>query len=164
MNDGVQIAGQAAFNEDEAIDMDSGFVDFPAEPETGTGAFTGGWSFQNISDNDFQDPANSANEDEDIRSTDAESGIMDVGGSVSDQAREDRLKDFLEAEVDDDYIEQDPIPDMSEEQMGILQLHADLVGRGGAIQLDMNVPPPDIDEDDLVEDATEIHVKEGEGL
>jgi hypothetical protein len=162
MNDGIEMGDGY---DDEAIDLGSAYgEDFPSTQDLFSKVHTQlpDWSYAGL--NDLR-TTNSA--DDELESVGARSDDVQHDSSASAGSMAGRLEDFDNAEVDEDYVNENPVPDLDEEQMDFLGLHDDLVTRNPyptpPIYRQVKVPPPHTREvEDEAEEATEIHVEEGE--
>lgn len=98
---------------------------------------------------------------------DAASDIVQNNSSASEGSIRGRIDDFTNAIPDEDYIDQEPVPDLDEDaQLGFDDLHKDLSESNQANQF----AQPNFDfkisdeNEEYEEPATDIHVEEGEGL
>jgi ubiquitin carboxyl-terminal hydrolase 4/11/15 len=171
MNDGLEVHGGL---EDEAIDMNMGYNNFDSSRNAAALLGNNTWTFSALQNLDAASStmANPSrrNSDIDLEEIDSRSDLVQNNSSASEGSRERRVEDFDNAEPDEEWEEPIPIPDVSEQdQMAIIDLHGDLLAQGsrkryGDMEMEMEVKvPPNLDED-VEEEAAEIHVEEGEGL
>jgi len=142
------------------------------------------WSFGNLNEAvEAGSNANSMRLEVDGDGFDAQSDRSDGvqhGSSASSRSMQGRLADFDAAEVDADFREPTPPPDLEEEeQMSFFDLHQDLrgmgggggIGMGGGIgagdvgMRELEVKMPDLvgEGEEEEPEAMEIHVEGGEG-
>jgi ubiquitin carboxyl-terminal hydrolase 4/11/15 len=102
---------------------------------------------------------------------DGRSDIVQNNSSASETSLSRRRIDFDTAEVEADWEEPEPIPDLAEDdRVPLDQLHDEL--RAGILARGFNRDdmvgefniPPDMDEDEIEEPATEIILEDNEGL
>ncbi|OBT99530.2 CSN-associated deubiquitinating enzyme Ubp12 [Pseudogymnoascus verrucosus] len=155
MNDGIEMRDASG---DEAIDLGSAYDgDFP-------GARVGGmepnWNFsalaQPYSHNNYPASATSV----ELGSVGARSDDVQHDSSASEGSMAGRLADFDAADVDEDYVDQDPVPDLDEDQVDLLSLHGELGDMQARRRYEEVVPEVPGSEGE----AAEIHVHEGEGV
>lgn len=190
VNDGIELGDMDADDDsgfDEEMNLANSAFDSSRFDASGNLRSIGSepWSFAGL--NTGSGTANSAAADDDVDSVGLASDIVDNGSDASDGSRQARFDDFENAEVDEDYRESTPPPDLDESgAAGAVQLqdlHEDQlalkmarVARGtpggiGAYEdalpddtlQDLEIPMDGPAEEDE-SDAMEIHVEEGEGL
>ncbi len=171
MNDGLEVHNGL---EDEGIDMNMSYNNFNSSRNAGHLLGSNTWTFSNLQNLDTASSTmanpSGRNSDIDLDEIDNRSDLVQNNSSASEGLRERRVEDFGNTEPDEDWEEPNPIPDVSEQdQMAIMGLHGDLLAqvsrkRFGEMDVEMEVKvPPNLDEE-IEEEAAEIHVEEGEGL
>jgi ubiquitin carboxyl-terminal hydrolase 4/11/15 len=158
MNDGIEMRDAS---DDEAVDLGSAYDgDFPgARAMNPTGLPLPDWNFSALNVPYSARPATSASDD--VGSVGARSDDVQHDSSASEGSMAGRLADFDAAELDDDYVDESPVPDVDENQIDLLALHGELVGDMRARGYGEVVVPPAREGS---EEAAEIHVHEGEGV
>lgn len=177
--------------DDEAIDLgaapgyEDGYMPITASGLSSLYNNKPSWGFSTLNDADNGSTPNSpvdfGGADDLMSNSDASDGVQH-GSSASSRSMQGRLDDFDAAEVDEDFREATPPPDLPEgDQLSFFDLHNDLraiARQGGAAQelgewegevvgqgmLNVEVPELMDDEVEDEEEAMEIHVEEGEGL
>lgn len=151
MNDGIEMRDASG---DEAIDLGSAYDgDFP-------GARIGGmqpnWNFSALAQ-PYQHNYPASATSVELGSVGARSDDVQHDSSASEGSMAGRLADFDAADVDEDYVDQSPVPDLDEDQVDLLSLHGDLRARARYEEVVPEVPGSE-------GEAAEIHVHEGEGV
>lgn len=159
MNDGIEM--HDAYDDDEAIDVGSAYgEEFPGTRDMfnqDSSSLTD-WNFSALPDA-YKNPRTTNSADCDGGSVGGRSDDVQHDSSASEGSMAGRLADFDNAELDDDFVDGSPVPDVEEDQMDFLTLHSDLVGQDAHPSQgyrEVKVPPPASDDDR--EEAAEIHV------
>lgn len=154
MNDGIEMRDASG---DEAIDLGSAYDgDFPG---TRVGGMQPNWNFSALAQPYPHNYPASATSVE-LGSVGARSDDVQHNSSASEGSMAGRLADFDAADVDEEYVDQSPVPDLDEDQVDLLGLHeelGDMRARGRYEEVVPEVPGSE-------GEAAEIHVHEGEGV
>ncbi|KFX89047.1 hypothetical protein O988_08786 [Pseudogymnoascus sp. VKM F-3808] len=155
MNDGIEMRDASG---DEAIDLGSAYDgDFPSAR---VGGMQPNWNFSALAQPYPHNYPASATSIE-LGSVGARSDDVQHNSSASEGSMAGRLADFDAADVDEDYIDQSPVPDLDEDQVDLLSLHGEL-GEIAARGRYEEVVVPEVPGSEG--EAAEIHVHEGEGV
>lgn len=165
MNDGLH----ESIEEDEAIDMSDSGMNYnnmhgSIEPinQPAMNYANPAWNFSAIPGNSRGDNIVSGT-GSDI--DEIASDIVQNNSSASEGSIRGRIDDFSNAIPDDEYVEQELVPDMDEDQqLGVLDLHKDLLETNPGNRFPQQKFAFKIPDEEYEEPATEIHVEEGEGL
>jgi ubiquitin carboxyl-terminal hydrolase 4/11/15 len=155
MNDGIEMRDASG---DEAIDLGSAYDgDFPSAR---VGGMQPNWNFSALAQPYPHNYPASATSIE-LGSVGARSDDVQHNSSASEGSMAGRLADFDAADVDEDYVDQSPVPDLDEDQVDLLSLHGEL-GEIAARGRYEEVVVPEVPGSEG--EAAEIHVHEGEGV
>jgi ubiquitin carboxyl-terminal hydrolase 4/11 len=176
MNDGLEVHSGI---EDEGIDMttNGGYSNFNNSRLTSTTLLDPSWSFSNLDQlggvSSTMMNTSGNNSDIGLGDMDDRSDIVQHNSSASEGSRKGRIQDFENAEVDpEEWEEPPPVPDLPEEdQMDIYNLRDGLMPRCvsksyEAMEMvkELKVPAAGATDEESEEEATEIHLEEGEGF
>lgn len=160
MNDGIEMRDGY---DDEAIDLGSAYGEDLNQTRNLFNQTGSNWDFSGLHD---LRTTNSA--DDELGSIGARSDDVQHDSSASEGSMAGRIADFDAAEIDEDYVEENPVPDVDGEALDFWGLHNDLVPRNTypspPVYREVTVLPPKTREEEDAEEAMEIHVEEGEGV